>query len=328
MSLIRLSIKIKLVLKTSFMVNRNLLKLLFLFTAISMNNFSVFGQEKTEPPFQYIRIVKDENNVRSKIEFWDSLSSVRKSVLDLYAINPFGKFDAKFVKTNDFGIPIFQLDTLKVGDTLNGIELVSKTNFYKAKYLQPFELYSSFATYVGHNIVAIGFELTTLNKTGRNISTHSMIQIYNSEGQLLHKTPVWDINLSSTPVVTEDARFIAFKIGGPYGWEQGGYIENELWVYDCLKREVIFKEKNFELGMHMEIVGGKLINDGATIPQVSTTRIFYDFYSNIKYMRVFSFAEMPYTHSTDLKGVYFLNEKGEKYLKYMMEIDFLKVKIF
>ena len=301
---------------------------LFLLTVISTHNFSVFGQEKTEPPFQYIRIVKDENNVRSKIEFWDSLSSVRKSVLDLYAINPFGKFDAKFEKTNDFGIPIFQLDTLKVGDTLNGIELVSKTNYYKTKYLKPFELYSSFATYAGHYVVAVGFELTTLNKAGRNISTHSMIQIYNSEGQLLHKTPVWDINLSSTPVVTEDGRFIAFKIGGPYGWEQGGYIENELWVYDCLKREVIFKEKNFELGMHMEIVGGKLINDGATIPQVSTTRIFYDFYSNIKYYRTFTFEEMPYTDSTGLKGVYFLDEKKDRYLKYRFDKDFLKVKIF
>jgi hypothetical protein len=309
------------------MKNQSLLNvfspLTFLFL---MSALPVLGQGKA-PYSKAIRLVKDENRVKSKIEFWDSTSVRRNLVLDLYGINPFGKLDAPYTRVNDFGTPVYQLDTLKPVDTLNDIELVSKINHYATSRLKPFKLWSRFTTYTGEKVAAVGFELTTINSSGRNISTHSMVKIYNSEGQLLHKTPIWDINLSSTPIVTEDARFIAFKVGGPYGWEQSGYIKNELWVYDCTKKEVIFKEKNCEIGINMDIIEGRLINDATTIPHVSTTDIIYDFYNNIKYSRVLTFTELPSIHSTNLYGVYFLNERGEKYIKYTFDKDFLKTKI-
>lgn len=310
-------------------INKILFRALFLLAlSILMNAPFASGQERTTSPFKTIRLSKDENRIKSKIEFWDSLSSQRKNVLDLYAINPFGKFDAKIASRNDFGTPFYQLDTLRGIDTLNGIELVSKVNYHKTKYMKPFNLWSRFVTYTGRKVVAVGFELTTLNKTGENISSHSTVKVYDSEGQLRHETPIWDINLDNTPVVTEDGRFIAFQVGGPYGWEQSGYIKKELWIYDCSTKKIIFKEEDCESGMPIDIVGGKFINHAIAIPQVSTTAIFYDFYLNIKYSIVLTFAELPNLYSIDLNGIYFQNEKEEKYLKYRFDKDFTKTKIF
>lgn len=281
------------------------------------------AQNRTNPG---IRVVKDKNGHKSKVIFPNARSDGRPDTLDLNSINPFGKFNAFAPKLNDCGTPFYQLDTTLVGDSLDGIELVSKIFKHRTSDLKPFRLWSMITTNCSDSVAAINCLLVTLNSSNKSISCHSMVKIYNSKKELLHQTPIWDINAYGA-TATDDGRFIAFKIGGS-GWaEQADYIPYEFWVYDNKKMNIILKEE-LKFDNSIGVIEGRLFSTSANITNVSTTVTWYDFYHNAKYCKTFSPEEFIKRHEIDSKGIYYLDSKGHKYLKYGFGNEIYKTKIF
>lgn len=283
--------------------------------------------------FQPIRTFKEKDTTkaccfyRTKIAFYDSLSKQPIKTIDLVEMNPFGKFREKVANIwDDFSTPVYELDTTRVIDMIDSIELVSKNHHYKTPKLTPFRLMSLyFVSTQGRNFVAVLYELATFNKSGRNISSHSTILIFDRKGKLVKKTPVWDVN-GDRPVISDDGRFVLFKCGGPYGWEQAGYVPNQLRVYDT-ERNVMYIDTEVDIGGTTDLIQGKYFNTSIFYGDRTSDVIIYDLYEKIKYKRRFSFEEMPFLHSVDREGFKFAKPSGEIYLKYSLENDFTKSKI-
>jgi len=276
-------------------------------------------------PFQYIRTVKERNHARSKIEFFDSLTNQRVKTVDVAEWNPFGKFREKVVEYWDYyGTPIYELDTSRVIEMIDSIEPVSKRHHYDTPNLTPFRLMSQYVISTqGRNYIAVLYELSTLNKGGRNISSHSTIFIFDRKGNLVRQTPLWDVN-GGRPTITDDGRFVMFQTGGPHGWEQAGYVPDHLRVYDThTDMTYIDGEMTFE---PTELIDGKLFLT-AMSAEGGRKIIFYDFYNLTKYKKTFPLDELPKQHSVSSKGFMFTNAIGEPYLKYSLENDFAKSKI-
>lgn len=308
-------------------LDRIYFKMVCIIIIFFVSALDIRAQGDADKFFKYIRIVKVPNHARSKVEFYDSVSNQLVKTIDAVELNPFGRFDAKISGRLEYeGTPIYELDTMKQIRYLNSIELVSENNHFAASKLQPFNLLSFYTVSLqGRNYVAILYELATLNKAGRNISSHSTILIFDREGNFVKQSPIWDIN-GDRPVISDDGWFVLFKSGGPYGWEQQGYLPNRLIVYDT-KHNTRFIDSDVDLGCSTDLIAGKYFNTSIFNSDRITDVIIYDFYENNKYKRKLSFEEMPSIHSVNSQGFLFSKSSGEVYLKYSFENDFIKSKI-
>ena len=302
----------------------------FVFFIISVATCKMEAQDTHDKPFKYIRVVKENNHARSKIEFYDSLTNQLIKTIDAIKINPFGGFREKVVQLRErYGTPIYELDTTKLIWSIDSIELVSKTNHYANNDLTPFLLFSRYLiSNQGRNYVAILYELTTLNKSGHNISSHSTILIFDRNGKLVKQTPLWDVN-GGRPVISDDGRFVLFQSGGPYEGDDGGseaYLRDALRVYDT-QTNLLYVDDDVDMEKGADLIDGKYFNKAIFHGDRTRDVIVYDFYNKIKYKRKFSFEEMSFYHSASFQGFLFTKPSGDIYLKYSLENDFLKSKI-
>ncbi len=229
-------------------------KYLFLIVFVFPLTFPVLkAQPKTEnknKPFKYIRFIKDNNDVRRKIEFWDSLRNVKITELDLNKAHPFINLSENVVGYDELdSLPIFRVPVDKVKNLRLKI-WSDKYNLRNPDDKDPVKivLRKDFS-YNSQNCTAVFYAAQTLSGN-KIISTRGVIVAYNKKGEVYFRSENLDLDLGQ-PQITDDGRYLCCLTGGYYGEGRTSNVTPGCLVLDLQNGKIL----HFEQGNNFNGIG-------------------------------------------------------------------------